>query len=69
MLWVELAVLVVVVVVFVAEEWGFAETAPLRPSTGHAGTADDHTIAADAATQAKNRHRIHYDWHAYTKII
>ena len=41
----------------VAGGWGFAETAPLQPSTGLAGTADGHTITADAAAQAENRNK------------
>ena len=36
-------------VVSEAGGWGSVVTAPLPPSTGHAGTAADHSESADAA--------------------
>lgn len=38
--------------VSVAGGWGWQETAPPQPSTGHAETADGHTTTADAAILA-----------------
>ena len=42
----------------VAGGWGFGVTAPLRPSTGHAETADGHTTIADAAIPATGENSV-----------
>ena len=46
-----------VVAASVVGGWGSGETAPPQPSAGLAETADDHTITADAATQAEERNK------------